>query len=105
MEILEILGLGDLHLEIWLNSWQKRSDLSLEDVGKFLGREVRGTVMQDTTEVVTSINEGVPLVKSAPNLALCRELKGLAGHFLEGGEEIGDRQSRWGWLRFLKRNK
>ncbi len=68
MEILEILGLGDLHLEIWLNSWQKRSDLSLEDVGKFLGREVRGKVMQDTTEVVTSINEGVPLVKSAPHL-------------------------------------
>jgi len=31
LEILELLGLGDLDLEIWMNSWEKHGDLSLEE--------------------------------------------------------------------------
>jgi len=105
LEILELLGLGDLALEIWLNSWEKHGDLSQEDVAKFLGREIKGTVPCLAEEVKISINEGVPLVKSSPGLSISQELKDLAGHFSEATDLKGERQSRWNWLRFLKRSK
>ena len=81
LEILELLGLGDLHLEIWLNFWEKNSELTLDDVARFLGREVKGTVSFSPAEVSLSINEGVPLAKSSPNLNICQDLRDLAGHF------------------------
>ena len=105
LEILDLLGFGDLNLEVWLNSWEKRGDLSLEDVSKFLGREIKGTVPFDATEVGISINEGVPLIKNSPNLSLCQELRGLASHFSEEPGLTGEQHSRWNWLRFLRRNK
>jgi hypothetical protein len=52
-----------------------------------------------------SINEGVPLAKSAPNLKLCQDLRSLASHFSEETELNGSRRSSWNWLRFLRRNK
>jgi pilus assembly protein CpaE len=106
LEIFELLGLGDLDPEIWLNSWDKHGDLSLEDVAKFLGRLVKGTVPFFASEVKTSINEGIPLAKSLPNLSICQELRELAGHFSAGPEMHQKRQSRWNnWLGFLKRSK
>ena len=105
LEIFELLGLGDLELEIWLNSWEKHGDLSLEDVAKFLGRKVKGTVPFLATEVITSINEGVPLVKSSPSLSLCQELRDLTGHFSDAPDLNRKRQSRWNWRRFLRRSE
>jgi pilus assembly protein CpaE len=106
LEIFELLGLGDLELEIWMNSWDKHGDLSLEDVAKFLGRIVKGTVPFFASEVKTSINEGIPLAKSSPNLSICQELGELAGHFSAGPEMRKKRPSRWNnWLGFLKRSK
>jgi|UniRef100_A0A7V6A225 pilus assembly protein CpaE len=106
LEIFELLGLGDIDLEIWMNSWDKHGDLSMEDVAKFLGRAVKGTVPLCAGEVKSSINEGIPLAKSAPNLSLCQELRGLAGHFSTGNELHPKSCSRWNnWLGFLKRSK
>jgi pilus assembly protein CpaE len=95
LEIFELLGLGGLELEIWLNSWDKHGDLSLNDVAKFLGREVKGTVPFLASEVKISINGGVPLAKSSPNLNICQELRNLAGHFTAGPELHRERQSPW----------
>jgi pilus assembly protein CpaE len=106
LEIFELLGLRDLELEVWLNSWDKHGDLSLEDVAKFLGRDVKGTVSFLASEVKTSINEGIPLAKSSPSLSICQELGDLAGHFSAGPDMHQKRQSRWNnWLGFLKRSK
>jgi pilus assembly protein CpaE len=105
LEVLELLGLVHLDLEIWLNSWEKRGELSLEDVSKFLGREIKGTVPSFPEEVKNSINEGVPLVKGAPNLVISQGIRELAGHFSDESELQGNRQSRWNWLGFLKRSK
>jgi pilus assembly protein CpaE len=106
LEIFELLGLGDIELEIWMNSWDKHGDLNLEDVAKFLGRLVKGTVPSFASEVKTSINEGIPLAKSLPNLCICQELRNLAGHFSVGAQPHKKHQSRWNnWLGFLKRSK
>jgi len=105
LEIIELLGLGDLNLEIWLNSWEKNGDLSLGDVAKFLGREIKGTVPSLPAEVGVSINEGIPLVRSSPHLAICQELRDLTGHFAEGQDLDQMRPSRWNWRRILRRSK
>ncbi|MGQ9687874.1 MAG: AAA family ATPase [Desulfobaccales bacterium] len=103
LEILELIGLSNLNLEIWLNCWDRKGDLTLEDVAKFLGREVKGTVAFDPTEVGISINEGVPLVKTSPNLGLCQDLKNLAGRLSGDTGAHQPHRSRWNLLRFLKR--
>ncbi|MFW6122727.1 MAG: AAA family ATPase [Thermodesulfobacteriota bacterium] len=105
LEILELIGLGDLNPEIWLNSWEKRGDLSLDDVAKFLGQEVKGTIPFNPSDVGLSINEGVPLAKTSPNLTICQDLRNLASHFSEEAELNGSRLSRWNLLRYLRRNK
>jgi len=105
LEILELIGLGDLDLEVWLNSWEKRGDLSLDDVAKFLGQEVMGTVPFSPAEVGLSINEGVPLAKTSPNLSICQDIRNLASHFSEEPGLNGSRGSRWNPLRFLRRKK
>ncbi len=104
LEILELIGLGDLSLEVWLNAWEKKGDLSLDDVAKFLGREVKGTVPSDPVEVGASINEGVPLVKTSPTLNICQDLKNLAGRFSRELDKNTSRRSRWNVFRFLKRS-
>ena len=105
LEILELLGLGDLRLEIWLNFWEKNSDLTLDDVARFLGQEIKGTVTFSPAEVGISINEGVPLTTTSPNLNICQDLRDLAGHFTKEAQKSASRQSRWNLLRFLRRNK
>jgi pilus assembly protein CpaE len=104
LEILELIGLGDLSLEVWLNAWEKKGDLSLDDVAKFLGREVKGTVPSDPVEVGASINEGVPLVKTSPSLTICQDLKNLAGRFSRELDQNASRRSRWNVFRFLRRS-
>lgn len=105
LEILEILGLTHIPVEVWLNSWQKKTDLRLEDVAKFLGREVTGTLAFAPIEVTASINEGLPLVKSSPGLGISQDLKGLAARFRKGRETADSRKRGWNWREWLRRNK
>jgi pilus assembly protein CpaE len=103
LEILDLLGFGHIPLEVWLNCWHKKTDLRLEDVGKFLGREVSGTLSFAPTEVGASINEGVPLTKSAPGLGVCQDLRALAARFRKDPEAPETRPGRWNWRRLLRR--
>lgn len=97
LELLQILGLEGLSLELWLNSWQKHGDLTVEDVSAFLSREVRGTVAYDPKEAGRSINEGQPLARLAPAHPICRDLKHLTQRFLKA-EAQENKASRWGFF-------
>jgi pilus assembly protein CpaE len=101
LELLQLLGVGSPNLHIWLNSWQKRGDFSESDVSGFLGREVTGTVPFEATEVNRSINEGIPLAKTAPGHAICRDLKVLADKVMGvlEAEGKGKRRGLFGLLR------
>ncbi|MDI6853742.1 MAG: AAA family ATPase [Deltaproteobacteria bacterium] len=102
LEVLQLVGLENLNLQIWLNAWQKHGDLSLNDVAGFLGREVAGAVQFDLKESTRSINEGVPLAKLAPNLGVCRDLQIFAARL--GGKNGQDKKaSRWGLLNLFRR--
>jgi pilus assembly protein CpaE len=102
LELLQLLGLENLNLHIWLNAWQKHGDLSINDAAGFLGREVTGSIQFDVKEVTRSINEGIPLAKMAPSHAICRDLKSLADK-IAGTQEAEGKASRWGLLNFLRR--
>jgi pilus assembly protein CpaE len=104
LELFQLLGLENLNLEIWLNSWQKHGDLTVADVSAFLGKEIKGTVSYDSEQVGRSINEGQPLTKMSPNHHICRDLEGMAQEFLGTGNE--DKKGSWrGLLKFWRREK
>lgn len=102
LELIELLGLENLNLHIWLNAWQKRGDFSEADAANFLGRQVTGTVQWDATEANRSINEGLPLAKATPGHAICRDLKALANRVWGIGEGHGKTRRRR-LLGFLRR--
>ena len=93
----------DLYKTTYDNSYN--SMMMLQEQMERLGAMYWGQMVSLPEEVKISINEGVPLVKSSPNLSISQELKGLAGHFSEEQEQKREGQSRWHWLRFLKRSK
>ncbi len=95
LELLQLLGLGNIHLQLWVNAWQKQGDLTLDDISEFLGRDLAGAIQYDFKEVSRSINEGIPLAKSAPRLGVCRDLRGLADS-LGGGLRKEEKRSRRG---------
>ncbi|MEW6387674.1 MAG: AAA family ATPase [Thermodesulfobacteriota bacterium] len=104
LELFQLLGLENRHLEIWLNSWQKHGDLTVADVSAFLGKEIRGTIAFDSEQVGRSINEGKPLTKTSPHHHICRDLTALAQQFL--GAEAGNRKGPWrALLKFWRRDK
>jgi pilus assembly protein CpaE len=82
LELLHLLGLEDTHLEVWLNAWQEKGDLSRSEVAAFLATEVAQTLPADAKEVDRSINEGKPLAQTTPGNPVSRELKGVAGKIL-----------------------
>jgi Flp pilus assembly CpaE family ATPase len=102
LEILPLLGLENVQLEIWLNSWQKRADVGLGEIKDFLGREVAAILPACPEEAERSINEGLPLAKSAPQHPWCRELREHADR-LRGRAETAERASLWSRLNIFKR--
>jgi pilus assembly protein CpaE len=101
LELLRRLGLERLATELWLNAWQKDEDLTLEEVSKFLERDVSGTIRYDYREVARSINEGRPLAETAPRHPLCLDLKALVTKIK--GEEAPSNGNglAWSWLKWL----
>lgn len=102
LELLQLLGLENPRLHLWLNAWQKHGDLSLEDISSFLGREVSGAVQFDLKEATRSINEGIPLAKLAPHLNICRDVRLLADK-VAGTEGLEEKASRWGFFNLFRR--
>jgi pilus assembly protein CpaE len=102
LELLQLVGLENLNLHVWLNAWQKHGDLSVSDIGSFLGREITGALQFDIKEVSRSINEGVPLAKLAPSHGICRDLRVLADK-IAGTKGAEEQASRWGLLNLFRR--
>ena len=101
---LELLRLLELEppLELWLNAWNKETDLSPQEVSNYLGAEVQGVMPFDAEAVNRSINEGRPLTETDPRHPLSQSLhlraEGLAGNEVKEEAEA----SGWGWLKRLR---
>ncbi len=101
LELLGLSGLDMLPMELWLNAWDRNTDLTLPEVAKYLGVEVNYTMPFDIQEVNRSINDGRPLAETNPRCPLSRALQAKADKLL--GQEalkVTD-SSGWGWLKRL----
>lgn len=104
LELIQLIGLDNLEVEVWLNGWRKQGDLTLTDISTFLGRKVEVAVPADQDSVGRSINDGQPLVKTAPRSVIGRELKALAERLGEP-QTNGNKPQGWRWLNFFGRKK
>ncbi len=72
LQFFDGIGYPPSKTVIVVNRWSKRVDLDLHQVEEFLNRPVAGSILSDYETVVTSINMGIPLVKSNPNSKISR---------------------------------
>lgn len=100
LELLRRLSLEENHLELLLNAWQQKTDLTPAEVAAFLGKEVAYTVPYDPKEVDRSISEGKPLAQSAPRNLVCRDMVAIAAKILGlTPEKKGSWARMFNWLR------
>jgi pilus assembly protein CpaE len=105
LEILTLLELKDLDIEVWVNSWDRQSELTLADVERFLGKKIAGTISCDYKQVGLSINEGKPLVQGSCRHPILEELKLMAGNISKENNLEQANGSGWKWLQRLWRKK
>jgi pilus assembly protein CpaE len=98
LELLNILGLNEVEVEVWVNFWDRQNELSLADVEGFLGKKVMGTITCDYQPANFSINEGKPLVESAPRHPISADLKLMARNISRDHPPEETDGSRWKWL-------
>jgi pilus assembly protein CpaE len=84
----------------WIvNRYEKNSQITLDDLKKTLGVEELITLPNQYDVVATSVNQGVPVVRVAPNSAIARGLRDLAQKIMPATTE----KARSGWLQGLLR--
>jgi pilus assembly protein CpaE len=105
LEILNILGINELEVEVWVNFWDRQNELTLTDVEGFLGKKVRSTITCDYQPASFSINEGKPLVESAPRHPIAGDLKLAAGNISKDHPSEESNGSGWKWLQRVWRKK
>ncbi len=105
LEILNLLELKDLDIEVWVNFWDRQSELTQADVEGFLGKKIAGTIACDYKEVGFSINGGKPLVQGNRRHPIFEELKLMAGNISRDETSEKANGSGRNWLQRLWRKK
>jgi pilus assembly protein CpaE len=105
LDILNLLNVKGLEIQVLVNFWDQKHELTLADVENFLGRSVAGTITCDHQQAAFSINEGKPLVESTPRHPIAGDLKVIAGLITQDQTPEETNGSRWSWLQGLWRKK
>jgi pilus assembly protein CpaE len=71
-------GLRQGRVQLIVNRYLPRADIRVEDAEKVLGWKVLLTIPNEYTDVIASINKGVPLVKLLPRSSVARAFARLA---------------------------
>jgi pilus assembly protein CpaE len=105
LEVINILGLSGLEVEVWVNFWDRQNQLSRADVEGYLDKKVMGTITCDYQTVNFSINEGQPLVASAPRHSISGDLKRIAKNISRDPSSEETNGSGWKWFPRVWRKK
>jgi pilus assembly protein CpaE len=84
------------HVKILINRFLKKSEISLKDAEKTLGKKAFWLVPNDYKRTVSSINQGRPLAETAPKAPTAKSLDELARYYAEGQGE--GKRKRWKFL-------
>ena len=88
LEVTELLGYPAERVRLLLNRVNTYSGIPAEEIGDSLRRPLWAQIPDDPGPVLRSINEGVPMVESAPDSKAAVELKRVARELL--GELVPD---------------
>ncbi len=83
-ETFRAIGYPPTKVRYLVNRADSQGGLSADDLAKALGREPEYRVVSDGRLVVTTNNEGVPFVTSAPEAQISRDLTAVAADLLAG---------------------
>lgn len=108
LEIAELLGYSGDRIRVVLNRNNTYSGIPAEEIGESLRRPLWALISDEPGPVLRSINEGVPLVSSAPDSKVSQELTRLVDGYLaeldpdvsrNGGRNAARKSSLMGKLR------
>jgi len=109
LETLRQLYPGE-KIQIVLNRANSEVGITVQDVEASLGMPMKAQIPSDGRIVVTSVNEGKPLVLSAPHTNIARRITTLAQELVGGDVAPGDNGAQpegkgglFGWKRGAKR--
>jgi pilus assembly protein CpaE len=109
LETLRQLYPGE-KIQVVLNRANSEVGISVQDVEASLGMPMRAQIPSDGRIVVTSVNEGKPLVLSAPHTNIARRITTLAQELVGGDVAASDNGAQpegkgglFGWKRGAKR--
>lgn len=77
LEVAELLGYPPEKVRLVLNRATAPSAITTASIGENLRRPIEAQISDDARLVITSINEGVPFVMSAPESKLTKEIQAL----------------------------
>ncbi|WP_454777961.1 AAA family ATPase [Georgenia muralis] len=90
IDILAELGFGELASQVVLNFCDPRGGLSTKDVSATIGRDV-DLELPVSPQVLTSINQGVPLLQEPGKDMMTKKLTQLVGTFTDGADQAARR--------------
>ncbi|MDT8335258.1 MAG: AAA family ATPase [Desulfurivibrionaceae bacterium] len=73
-QMIRKLGIGDEKIEFILNRYEKNATLSIEDAEKNLGKQIFWLFPNDFSDIMSSINEGVPVVQLHPRSLISKNI-------------------------------
>ncbi|MEX2425767.1 MAG: hypothetical protein WD401_03295, partial [Thermomicrobiaceae bacterium] len=83
LEIASLLGYPPDRIRLVLNRLNTYSGIPIRDVSENLGREIEYQLPEDFQAVLTSVNEGTPLVSSHPDHRISQEIRRLASSMID----------------------
>jgi pilus assembly protein CpaE len=84
-------------VRIIINRYLKKSDLSLKDAEKSLGKEIFWTIPNDYKTTISAINNGRTLIDFASKAAVTKSIKDLAENLIKTKDK-SDPKRFWGFL-------
>jgi len=73
-QMIRKLGIGDEKIEFILNRYEKGATLSIEDAEKNLGKRIFWLFPNDFSDIMSSINEGEPVVQLNPRSLISKNI-------------------------------
>ena len=83
IEAFRALDYSKEKVRIVVNRYQKGGDIGLDDVKRALGHEVAHVVPNQFDDVAASVNQGVPIMKLAPNSTVTKALLQIASTLVD----------------------
>jgi pilus assembly protein CpaE len=103
LEVSELLGYPGEKTMLVLNRAGPNSQITPEDIEAHLKGRLRGRIPDDPAAVLRSINEGVPLVLSAPEGRFAQAINHLASVVTDGAVPVEEEQEQRRGFRLFRR--